>query len=156
MAYFKDHAELEFCGRPLPSTGADAKTTFMGPASIVWFEFDIPNVGKILLFQTHLPLEPMIQKVNFRYFAEKHISSFMVSYVVGNWVSQWRQDLMVWVSASWLQALLIHLQENKIYLPKPMLVRGDGPVAKLRRWYAQFYEGYEDVDPNESSTSLEW
>lgn len=30
---------------------------------------------------------------------------------------------------------------DKIYLERPLLVRGDGPVAELRRWYDQFYEG---------------
>lgn len=31
--------------------------------------------------------------------------------------------------------------ENKVFLPKPLLVRGDGPVQRLRRWYQQFYAG---------------
>ena len=26
-----------------------------------------------------------------------------------------------------------------MYLPRPMIVKGDGPVMKLRRWYSQFY-----------------
>jgi hypothetical protein len=29
--------------------------------------------------------------------------------------------------------------ENKEFKSKPFLVRGDGPVAALRRWYKQFY-----------------
>ncbi len=44
---------------------------------------------------------------------------------VGNWVSQWANDLLIW--------------ENKVHLKKPLLVRGDGPVTRLRRWYYQFY-----------------
>lgn len=30
---------------------------------------------------------------------------------------------------------------DKIYLARPLLVKGDGPIAEFRRWYAQFYEG---------------
>lgn len=33
--------------------------------------------------------------------------------------------------------------ENKIYQPKPNLCDGDGPIAKFRKWYTQFYVGYE-------------
>jgi hypothetical protein len=53
----------------------------------------------------------------------------LVSYVVGNWVSQWANDLLMW--------------ENKILMNKPVLVKGDGPVPKLRRWYSQFYSSGE-------------
>jgi hypothetical protein len=33
--------------------------------------------------------------------------------------------------------------ENKIYQSKPNLCDGDGPIAKFRKWYAQFYVGFE-------------
>ena len=29
--------------------------------------------------------------------------------------------------------------ENKVFLQKPVLVRGDGPIMQMRRWLAQFY-----------------
>lgn len=32
------------------------------------------------------------------------------------------------------------------YLERPVLVKGDGPIAEYRRWYAQFYEGNDSVD----------
>ena len=35
--------------------------------------------------------------------------------------------------------------EHKIYRPLPVLCDGDGPIAKFRRWYSQFYAGF---DPN--------
>jgi cholesterol 7-desaturase len=92
---------------------------------VVTFRFTIPDVGEILMFQTHLPIAPMMQKVNFHWFAEPRIPRLLVSYVVGNWVSQWRNDLAIW--------------ENKIHRPKPLLVQEDGPIHRLRRWFAQFY-----------------
>lgn len=30
---------------------------------------------------------------------------------------------------------------DKVYRDRPLLVKGDGPIAEFRRWYAQFYEG---------------
>lgn len=34
--------------------------------------------------------------------------------------------------------------ENKIYRPLPILCDGDGPIAKFRKWYAQFYIGWDE------------
>lgn len=42
-------------------------------------------------------------------------------------MSQWANDLLMW--------------ENKVFVERPLLVKGDGPVTKLRRWYSQFYGG---------------
>ena len=33
----------------------------------------------------------------------------------------------------------VYIWERKLYRPEPMLCATDGPIAKLRRWYAQFY-----------------
>ncbi len=33
----------------------------------------------------------------------------------------------------------IPIWENKIYLDKPQLCDGDGPIARLRKWAAQFH-----------------
>ena len=48
-----------------------------------------------------------------------------MSYVIGNWVSQWRQDIEIW--------------ENKIYMNRPTLAKGDGPLHRMRQSYKQFY-----------------
>ena len=45
--------------------------------------------------------------------------------MIGNWVSQWRNDVHIW--------------ENKIHRDRPMLVQEDGPILRLRRWFSQFY-----------------
>ncbi len=95
----------------------------------MFFKFVIPEVGNIVVFQTHTPLTPMLLQTQFRYYADAHIPRLLVSYVVGNWVSQWANDLLMW--------------ENKIHIKKPLLVKGDGPVARLRRWYYQFYSSGE-------------
>jgi hypothetical protein len=33
----------------------------------------------------------------------------------------------------------VQIWENKIYLDRPMLCDGDGPIGEFRRWYAQFF-----------------
>lgn len=34
---------------------------------------------------------------------------------------------------------LLSSQENKIFAQRPLLVQGDGPMMRMRRWYSQFY-----------------
>ena len=48
-----------------------------------------------------------------------------VSYVVGNWISQWRQDVDIW--------------KRKVYRQRPLWAADDGPVGQARKWYRQFY-----------------
>ena len=69
--------------------------------------------------------EAVYIEVHFSWFADKSISRILASYVVGNWVSQWRRDVAIW--------------ENKIYRQKPLLTKSDGPVHRMRQWYQQFY-----------------
>lgn len=125
LAYFKNNAVLKIFGKFIDRTRASALITFYGPAGVVTFRFKIPDMGEILMFQTHLPRAPLEQKVDFHWFAEKSIPRLLVSYVVGNWVSQWRNDVDIW--------------ENKIHRERPLLVQEDGPIHRVRRWFSQFY-----------------
>jgi hypothetical protein len=58
----------------------------------------------------------------------------LVWYIVGNWIAQWQNDIMVW--------------ENKKFSNNPLLVKGDGPMNKQRRWFRQFYV----TDKSENNT----
>ncbi|MDR3416857.1 MAG: Rieske 2Fe-2S domain-containing protein [Nevskia sp.] len=40
----------------------------------------------------------------------------------------------------------VYIWERKLYRPEPVLCAGDGPIAKLRRWYTQFYTDRAQVD----------
>ncbi len=112
LAYFRNHAILKVFGRFVQRTRASALITFYGPAGVVTFRFTIPDLGEIVMFQTHLPLGPLEQKVDFHWFAAAKIPRMLVSYVIGNWVSQWQNDVAIW--------------ENKIHRPRPVLVQETG------------------------------
>jgi cholesterol 7-dehydrogenase len=124
-AYFCDNAALWFRGKRVERGGAQGVARFTGPGSVVNFRFAIPDLGEIELVQTHLPVAPLEQQVDFHWFADPKVPRLVSSYVVGSWISQWKQDITIW--------------ENKVYLPRPNLMRGDGPIHRLRRWYRQFY-----------------
>lgn len=134
VAWFKNHARLELLGREVKGADAKAAICIAGPGGIVSFHFDVPRMGKIVLFQTHTPEAPLEQRVRFRWYAEPGIPRVLVEYVVGSWVTQWRQDVAIW--------------ETKRYQKRPMLVKGDGPVHLMRRWYSRFLP---DAPPPPSS-----
>eukprot|EP00026_Physarum_polycephalum_P009384 Phypoly_transcript_09506.p1 GENE.Phypoly_transcript_09506~~Phypoly_transcript_09506.p1 ORF type:complete len:423 (+),score=57.82 Phypoly_transcript_09506:66-1271(+) len=138
IAYFYDKAHLTFRDKPIPNSGANARITFVGAGGLVIFEFYTP-VGKIVLFQSHLPLEPLVTKVEFLWYAEKKMWSPLVWYVVSNWITQWKNDIAIW--------------ENKIFRAKPLLVKGDGPIMQLRKWLNQFYDKEEE---GQAKPSMEW
>lgn len=45
-------------------------------------------------------------------------------------IKQLREDTPIW--------------EHKKYWPMPILCDGDGPIAKFRKWYSQFYVDYQE------------
>jgi cholesterol 7-dehydrogenase len=139
---FKNSSTLKIFGRLVESTRGDSSATFIGPAGVVIFRVTIPNMGDILFFQTHLPVQPLEQKVWFHWYATATMPRWLVYYVVGNWVSQWRNDLDIW--------------ENKVHLRKPLLVKGDGPIHRLRKWFRQFYpDDVQRTEETETETETE-
>lgn len=125
VAWFLNDAVLKIGGREFPRTGASARICIDGPGGLVSFHFDIPSVGRITLFHMHSPEGPLSQRVRFRWYADRKMPRALAAYVVGNWLSQWKEDVRVW--------------EGKTYRVRPMLVKGDGPVHPMRRWYTRFY-----------------
>ncbi len=129
VGILKDQALVSVFGRHQRWTEASAEVTFFGPGGVAWFRFNIPELGDIVIFQTHLPLEPMRQRVRFRWRADPKIPRAVVWYVVGSWFSQWQGDVELW--------------KDKIRRERPVLVSLDGPVHQLRRFASQFYETKE-------------
>ena len=139
VSRFSDQAVLKFLGRRMPRAGATATITFTGPGSGVAFRFAIPGKGDIEMIRTHLPLAPLEQEVHFRWFADRRIPRLLVSYVVGNWIAQWRQDVQIW--------------ESKIYRATPALSSADGPIFRMRQWYQQFLPA-ENARPGTTGSTL--
>ena len=125
IAWFGDEAQLRFRGKLIPGSGATATIRIEGPGGLVRFDFDLGGRGRVVMYQSQTPVAPLELHIRFRWWSERRVPKLLASYVVGNWVTQWRQDVPIW--------------EQKVYQPNPMLMNTDGPVMKLRRWYSQFY-----------------
>ncbi|ETO14521.1 Rieske non-heme iron oxygenase family protein [Reticulomyxa filosa] len=86
--YFLDEAQLKWKGKIIPNTKAMAVITFCDPAGIYFFRFNIPDIGNIVLFHTHLPSGNMKLRVRFHWYADRNMTRILVWYVVGLWISQ--------------------------------------------------------------------
>jgi len=142
LLYFVNTSFLRIFGKYYPSTAATAEVQLIGPAGLIRFLFKIPDVGNVVLFQTHTPLNDnsgLSQRIAFRWYAEKQVPRLLAYAVVGEWVSNWWADVLVW--------------ENKIKRAKPSLVKGDGPIQKTRKWFDQFFTENSDKMLNRS---LDW
>ena len=141
--YFFDNADLSVFNYRIPGSSASAMITIIGCASVVTFTFKTP-IGNIIILQTHTPHNSLIRmNVSFSWFATRTMPRLLVFYVVGNWISQWQNDILIW--------------ENKKYILKPLppvLVKGDGPMNKSRRYVKKFYtfNTNENDNPDETST----
>lgn len=128
FAGFTDTATLELGGRRLDFTTATASVSFFGPGSIMQFAFTLPDVGSLVLFQSHTPTDPadpMQHRVQFRWFAEPSVPRLAVSYIVGSWIAQLQTDIDIWA--------------GKRFRQKPMLMPEESVILEMRRWHRQFY-----------------
>ncbi len=125
VAWLDTYATLTIGGKTLPALGANASVEFLGPGSVARFHFEKKGVGKLLLYQTHTPIAPLAQRVRFRWYASPELPRLASWWVVGHWISQWRDDVRIW--------------EKKIHRKKPHLVANDGAILSFRRWFNQFY-----------------
>lgn len=124
MMHFDDEVALRIFGREYDWTHARARVSYYGPGSLLLFRITLPVRGEIVMYQTFLPISPLEQQIDLRWFADRNLPRWLVWYVIGNWASQLPQDAAIW--------------QDKVYVPRPILCRDDGPVHQMRHWYQQF------------------
>ena len=124
LMHFDDEVVLRIFGREYDWTHARARVSYYGPGSLLMFRIALPGRGEIAMYQTFLPISPLEQQIDLRWFADRSLPRWLVWYIVGNWASQLSQDVAIW--------------RDKAYVPRPILCRDDGPVHRMRRWYQQF------------------
>jgi nitrite reductase/ring-hydroxylating ferredoxin subunit len=60
------------------------------------------------------------------------------------------EDLILQVTGPYGLQADVPIWRDMSYRERPVLVRGDGPIAEFRRWYAQFYEGSRPAEGDAS------
>jgi len=131
MAWFNDQADLVWKSsqKLIPHAGGKALVTYFGPGFLV-FQFDT-KIGKLLLVKTFTPLGTLKIRMTDYVYAPKGTFKLAIKYLLGEASAQFHDDINIW--------------ERKNYTKHPMLVKGDGPIMKMRAWYSQFYGQREPI-----------
>jgi cholesterol 7-desaturase len=127
FSYFIDNVQVYckwFPNYPFPQV-VKSVVIFNGPGSIVYFRFNVKYLGDILLIKTFLPVDDLQVLVQDRYFANSRIPGVLARFICGQALHAFVDDIKIW--------------SRKSYSFKPAILRDDGPMAKVRRWYSQFY-----------------
>jgi cholesterol 7-dehydrogenase len=125
MASFTDQADLVWkkSRKELPHAGGNAVVTFYGPGFLV-FRFTT-KIGKMLLVKTFTPMGELKVRMEDYVYAPKGTFPLAIKYLMNEAGAQFHDDINIW--------------ERKNFAIRPMLVKGDGPIMKMRAWYSQFY-----------------
>ena len=125
MAAFTDQADLVWAksGKMIPHAGGKAVVTFYGPGFLV-FRFTT-KMGNMLLIKTFTPMDELKVRMEDYVYAPKSTFKLAIKYLLGEASAQFHDDVNIW--------------ERKKFAMRPMLVKGDGPIMKMRTWYSQFY-----------------
>lgn len=124
-ASFTDQADLVWkkSRKEIPHAGGKAVVTYYGPGFLV-FRF-ATKIGKVLLVKTFTPMAELKVKMEDHIYAPKGTFPLAIKYILNEAAAQFHDDIAIW--------------ERKNYAVKPLLVKGDGPIMKMRTWYSQFY-----------------
>lgn len=93
------------------------------------------RVFKTVMMGSMAPITATRMKLRFAFTKPKDLSeqfSILTDGLIAEVVRQVGHDMVIW--------------ENKLYRPDPILCDGDGPIAKYRKWFSQFYDdGKQEV-----------
>ena len=125
MAAFTDQADLVWAKsrKMIPHAGGKAVVTFYGPGFLV-FRFTT-KMGNMLLIKTFTPMGELKVRMEDYVYAPKGTFKLAIKYLLGEASAQFHDDVNIW--------------ERKKFAMRPILVKGDGPIMKMRTWYSQFY-----------------
>lgn len=125
IAEFSDIADLirKKDNTKIEKAGGRATVTYFGPGFLV-FKF-YTKIGSALLIKTFTPIGELKVRMDDYVYAPKGTCFLALKYILSEAKAQFIDDIEIW--------------ENKNFAKKPVLVKNDGPIMKMRAWYSQFY-----------------
>ncbi len=110
---------------PVPLVGSDATIRQVGPGLVV---LDLQTFfGRVTLLQSLTPVEPYDMRLETTAFCSPNAGNLTLAnrLMLLAYAENVERDVLIWGKKQYLQA--------------PLVVKGDGPIPRFRRWYAQFY-----------------
>jgi len=142
MAWFTDQANLTWnkSNKAIDKAGGHAVVTYYGPGFLV-FKLTSRLAQDVILLKSFTPVGPLKLRMEDHVFAPKGTNRFALKYILRESSAQFHDDILLW--------------ERKGFAKKPMLVQGDGPIIKMRKWYQQFYTSEKVAKKQEPELTLE-
>jgi len=126
--------QIAIFGYPLPITKIYVVFTQVGPGIVV-LEFTTP-LGRLIILSSVTPMAPLYQKSTHAIWSEKKVPRCIGKLILWATYLQFIRDIPIW--------------SNKTFVPRPMVVKHDGPISQFRRWFSQFYsknpDAYKNID----------
>jgi hypothetical protein len=107
----------------VPGSGSVASIRQMGPGLVV--ETIRTPFGRVLVVEAITPVAPLLQRAVHSVIADRTVPRPVAKLALTSFAAQFERDVVVW--------------NHKRWYARPLLVKGDGPIAPYRRWYRQFY-----------------
>jgi len=127
---------VAFNKKPISFTRVDSKILQVGP-SIVHLRFPTP-FGNVYVIETITPMRAFQQHACNIVWADKHVPRFIAKFILNSLVIQFERDVPIWC--------------HKKFIRAPLVVKGDGPLLKFRRWFLQFYS----ANGTKTRPNLDW
>ena len=125
LAWFTDRANLFWnSGKQINDAGGEALVRYFGPGFLI-FRLSSKLAKDITIIKSFTPIGPLELRMEDHIFAPKGTNPFALKYVLSEASEQFHDDILIW--------------ERKGFLKKPLLIKEDGPIMKMRKWYSQFY-----------------
>jgi len=131
---------LTIFGKNIPLVNAESDIRQIGPG-VVYITLHSP-LGKFFICEHVTPLQPLYQKINHVIWGPKNIFARNIAKIMlAAFSEQFTRDVSIW--------------NNKTYIHKPIIVKGDGNINGFRRWYSKFYPDSADKT-NPTAQDLNW
>jgi len=131
---------FQFFGKTIPLTTLDVTIEQIGPGVVI-LQFNTA-VGTGYVVQSVTPIEPMLQHTVHSVHMPWWIPRIIGKGLLGGLVVQVERDVPVW--------------NNKTFVRKPLLCKGDGKISTFRRWYSQFYSPDHLAQSKLNKSILDW
>jgi len=116
--------QFQFFGKLIPKVSYSAYIHQIGPG-LVTLMFSIPLLGRVMVLESVTPVAPLTQQAQHTCFADSWVPRFVSKIILMALLTQFEADVPIW--------------SNLQHTQRPMVVKGDGPILRFRRWYRQFY-----------------
>ena len=126
LAWFTDGAVLHWnkSGKEIKDAGGDALVRYFGPGFLI-FRLSSKLAENITIIKSFTPVGPLELRMEDHIFAPKGTNRFALKYMLSEASEQFHDDILIW--------------ERKAFAKRPLLVKEDGPIIRMRKWYSQFY-----------------